>query len=86
MSEKDFAKEFVGQKIVAVRPMNGAELESEGWRPEELCTCVVLEDGTKFYPSCDTEGNHPGEFFLTDPDGGQFGLKFSTVPTKSTPA
>ena len=57
--------EFVGKRIVDVRPMTPEELQLEGWDAPMFGTVpvFVLDDGTLIYPSQDAEGNGPGELF-----------------------
>lgn len=58
--------EIIGQKIVEFRPMTKAEMEGEGWEEDGIHTnptVIVLENGTKMYPSCDEEGNDGGCLF-----------------------
>ena len=51
----------VGKRIIEVRPMTASEMEAEGWdRPP---TVLVLDDGSRLYPSRDDEGNGPGTIF-----------------------
>ncbi len=58
---------LVGQKIKEVRLQTNEEMEKEGWdRPAEI---IVLEDGTKIFPSSDREGNNRGVLFLESPEG-----------------
>lgn len=56
-----------GQTIVMVRTMTDSEMKAEGWERYHGTsinpTCFVLSDGAIIYPSRDTEGNGPGEFF-----------------------
>jgi hypothetical protein len=62
-----------GRTIVEARPMNAAELKFEGWKVDRTHaspTVLVLDDGTKLYPSRDEEGNGPGALFGTDAKGG----------------
>jgi len=64
------------QTVREVRQMTDAELEHEGWN---LCrgqppTVIVFEDGTKVYPSIDSEGNGPGTLFGIDSNGQAFGF------------
>lgn len=60
-----------GLTIKMVRTMTDLEMNAEGWERKHWVntnpTCFVLSDDTIIYPSCDIEGNAPGEFFgLTD--------------------
>jgi hypothetical protein len=66
-----------GKEIAQVRGMTDEELEDEYWQhaPDHHRPVVlVLEDGTKLYPSTDPEGNGPGQFFGEKPDGEGFAL------------
>lgn len=65
--------DLVGRTITEVRPMTPAELRKEYWSGPG--TVLVLDDGTKLYPSCDEEGNDPGALFGSSPDGKQFGVR-----------
>jgi len=61
-----------GRTIETVRPMTSDEQDVEGWsRP---ATVIVLDDGTKIYPSRDQEGNGPGVIFGISAAGEGFGL------------
>jgi len=51
-----------GQKIVDVREMTKQEMDSEGWEGNKP-SVLVLEDGSKIYPSSDEEGNSAGSLF-----------------------
>ena len=55
---------LIGRKIKEVRPMTKKELSAEGWFAE--CIVIVLDDGTRIYPSADGEGNGPGKLFGTN--------------------
>ena len=60
----DMDRVVVGQKIKSLRPMNQQELEAEGWTERGVPIFVIeLENGLKFYPSRDTEGNGGGALF-----------------------
>lgn len=58
-----------GKKIVEVRSMTSEELERVGWTKEYGVLVrypppvLVLEDGTRLFPSRDPEGNGPGAIF-----------------------
>lgn len=63
---------IVGRRIVEVRPMTRAEMEAEGWGFSAYHgppVALVLDDGTRLYPSRDDEGNGPGALFGVTPDG-----------------
>lgn len=70
--------DFIGRRIADVRPMTADEMQVEGWdstgRFHTVGMVVVLDDGTKLYPSRDEEGNGPGVFFGMTQDGSAFGL------------
>jgi hypothetical protein len=69
--------ELEGKTIETVRPMNEEELERNYWSSGRMHAppiVIVLEDGTKLYPSKDPEGNGPGAMFGEHPDGEMFGL------------
>lgn len=56
--------DFIGKKVIDIRPMNIQELENEGWdNGYEQAFALVFEDGTVLYPSRDYEGNGAGVFF-----------------------
>lgn len=57
----------VGKKIIEVRNMTRKEAKSEGWK--QVTTTLVLEDGTKIYPSVDKEGNRAGVLLGAEKDG-----------------
>ncbi len=57
--------DVVGKKIVSIRKLTKEELEAEGWN-DYSAIALVLDDGTLIYPSCDEEGNNPGQFFISD--------------------
>ena len=63
-------------KIVEIRPMTSEEFEKEGWEnySGHNVTVLVLENGTKLYPSADYEGNGSGAIFGTDKDGKAFAI------------
>lgn len=65
---------ILGKKIVAFRRMTEKELEAEGWDDSRGCSVIILNDGTKLFPSKDEEGNGPGAWFGETKDGQQFGL------------
>lgn len=60
-----------GKRIVQIRPMNGEEMEHEGWisMPGFVHVCLVLDDGQRLYASQDDEGNGPGALFGRYPNG-----------------
>ena len=60
------AKPLVGQKIVAVRAMTAADMERQDWHQDSLGMApvvIVVEDGTKLFPSKDDDGNGYGCLF-----------------------
>jgi len=61
----------VGSKITAIRAMTTEELQAEGWTPGMRSSTILIEfdDGTKLYPSRDSEGNAPGAMFGVDTEG-----------------
>ena len=61
---------IIGQKIKEFRPMTNAEIKAEGWH-SRTATVIVLENGTKIYPSSDEEGNDSGVLFGVTPEGKQ---------------
>lgn len=55
---------LIGRTIKAVRPMTARELASQGWEDDPHGGIVlILDDGTRLYPSRDEEGNGPGALF-----------------------
>ena len=52
---------LVGRKIVEVRYLDDEEAEDLGW--DDAAIVLVLDDGTRLYPSRDSEGNGPGVLF-----------------------
>jgi len=60
--------ELIGKKIVEVRDMTEEELKAEGWDGDTVM-CLVLDDGSKLYPSRDEEGNGGGALFGVTPEG-----------------
>lgn len=67
---------MVGRVIKEVRRMKPSELAVEGWENDRRGSpaVLVLDDGSKVYPSRDSEGNGPGALFGADPDGKTFQL------------
>lgn len=62
--QTDMDKDVVGHKVKSLRPMTKQELEIEGWTERGVKIFVIeLENGLKFYPSRDTEGNGGGALF-----------------------
>ena len=60
--------DIVGRTIEEVRPLTAHELAAEGWADwlESGAPVLVLDDGTRLYPSRDDEGNGPGALFGHD--------------------
>ena len=65
---------IIGATIVDIRPMTKEEMNKEGWRKNEIPSCLVLSSGTILYPSMDTEGNDAGALFGMTSDGISFGV------------
>jgi len=63
---------LTGRRIVEVRPQTQAEKDEEGWL--HPATVLVLDDGTKLYPSMDDEGNGAGTLFGMTTTGDAFAL------------
>ena len=61
----------LGQRIVKLRSLDEAECRAQAWylARYERVAVLVLENGTKLYPSCDPEGNGPGALFGATRDG-----------------
>ena len=55
-------QELIGKVIIEVRVMSKGEMAAEGWSGKEP-EILILNDGTKLYPSEDIEGNGPGCLF-----------------------
>ncbi len=63
---------FIGQTIVDLRPITEAEMIDEGWDSWNngwMCSVLELGNGTKIYPSRDSEGNGPGCLYGITPEG-----------------
>lgn len=61
-----------GQQIVEIREMTKEEAKEQGWDyclPHQLPPVLILEDGTRIFPSQDDEGNGPGKLFGILPNG-----------------
>ncbi len=58
---------LIGRKIIKVRDLTTAEIKEEGW--EEGTLIIILDDGSKIFPSQDQEGNGPGSLFGIKKDG-----------------
>ena len=65
---KDGKDILVGRKIVDARYMTTEDAKQAGWG-RHMCGSLVitLDDGTKFFPSTDDEGNGPGALFVMFP-------------------
>lgn len=63
---------IIGQKIKNIRLSTKQEMAFEGW--DEKFQVIVLENGTKLYPSSDYEGNSSGGLFGVTNDGNSFGI------------
>lgn len=56
--------DLAGRKIIKIRKLTKSELKKEYWQDaNHPAMCIVLDDGTKLYPSRDYEGNGPGVLF-----------------------
>lgn len=58
------SKQLLGKKIVAVRYMTVAEMNTMGW--DTRCIVLKLNDGNLIYPSMDDEGNGAGTLFTNN--------------------
>lgn len=68
-----------GRTITEVRRMTKAELDEQGWDdPWGRSVVLVLDDGTRLFPSIDDEGNGPGTLFGADAEG-DFRLNITEV-------
>lgn len=56
--------EFIGRTIKEIRFLTKEELQKEGWYPDEIVSCIVLDNGAVIYPSKDYKGNGPGALFI----------------------
>ena len=65
---------IVGSTVIDIRPMTKEEMNTEGWRKNEIPMVLVLSSGTILYPSQDTEGNDAGALFGVLADSTAFGL------------
>jgi len=76
--------DIIGRKIVNVRRMTLAEAKKEGWDdsafPHRVAPVLVLDDGSKIYPSEDEEGNGVGMLFGSTKRGKMF---YVTPPPRS---
>lgn len=63
---------LIGKKIVAVRLMTDDEVDEQGWN--RSTAVLVLDDGTKLYPSRDEVGNDSGALFGETAKGECFGV------------
>lgn len=61
--------DFIGHKVVKVRPLTEEEAEEEGWDHRGDCAVLVFDDGSLIYASRDPEGNGPGALFGKTADG-----------------
>lgn len=68
--------EIEGLKITAVREMTKDEAKKQGWgfNMHGAPKVIILENGTKIFPSCDEEGNGAGCMFGEDKAGTAFYL------------
>lgn len=64
---KDASAKLVGRRIVAVRWLTQAEVETLGWYQSAIV--LHLDDGTVLWPSRDDEGNDAGALFGQGPKG-----------------
>ena len=64
---KALRESVIGLKITEMRAMTEEEWQEEGWDYGTIV--LVLEDGTKIYPSQDEEGNGPGALFGMTKEG-----------------
>ena len=62
MSETTGNEWPIGRRIVAIRPLHESELEACGWDAwqDEAAVCILLDDGSKLWPSADPELNQSG--------------------------
>ena len=60
--------DFLGARVLAVRPLTPAELADFGW--DDSCGTVPLvimfSNGKALIPSMDPEGNGPGHLFVEE--------------------
>jgi len=62
MTKKFKNSDLIGKTITEVRALNDDEAEVQGWEYAH-CVVIILDDGTKLFPSRDPEGNGPGALF-----------------------
>ena len=63
---------ILGKKIIDSRLMTAKEMDAEGWDVDNCSPnppVIVLENGTKLYPSRDSEGNGGGVLFGVKKNG-----------------
>jgi hypothetical protein len=64
---------MIGSRIVSIRRMTEKEANKEGWDITfKTAPVIVLDDGTKIFPSRDPEGNDVGVLFGVDKKGKRF--------------
>ena len=66
------ANQFIGRRIVRIRPMTKKELDLFGWdnyRTIHINPIIVLDNGAKIVISQDEEGNGPGFVFGINKSG-----------------
>ena len=59
-------KVFVGRKIVKVELLSAKETDDMDWNGRAVT--FQLDNGVRFYPSADDEGNNGGSLFTTAKD------------------
>jgi hypothetical protein len=60
MTKSDTQEWPVGRRIIGVRPLHKAEMDAcgwEGWSRQPGAACILLDDGSKLWPSADPELN-----------------------------
>ena len=67
MSENKTVEDLIGRRITEIRPMTKKEMENESWDYGTIV--IILDNGTRLYPSMDDEGNGPGALFGTTSEG-----------------
>lgn len=58
-----------GRTIESVRDMTDEEMSEEYWEGNRKPPVIILDDGTKVFPSRDPEGNGAGSLFGRTPKG-----------------
>jgi len=65
----------IGRRIIEVRPLHKSEMDACDWEDwqDECAVCILLDDGSKLWPSADPELNTSG-YMLGYQKGELYGL------------